>query len=243
MSMTECYQALEPWLCTPFDRAHRAYLETHLELLASPVYQFLELFTGENKDDSQYEQHLRTCLQLLHDARIRGGTLEAVREAYINVFGGLLLDPPVWLLEKEHLARDLSRFNCSGRMVASGKMQLKDVIEQAERDERVAPEIVAELQYRLGNLFALESHEGSLYGSETAIVYYEAALQVYQPERYPLQCAKTLSALGVVYGRKTKTERFERQADNLSKALHCYEAALRVWEPGGDDNGQAEDAR
>ena len=243
MSMAECYQALEPWLCVPFDRANRAYLETHLELLASPVYQFLELFTGENKGDEQYEQHLCTCLQLLYDARMRGGTLEAVRETYVNAFGGLLLDPPVWLLEKEHLVRDLSRFNCSGRMIASGKMQLKDVIEQAERDARVAPEIVAELQYRLGNLFALESHEGSLYGSDTAIAYYEAALQVYQPERYPLQCAKTLSALGVVYGRKTKTARLERQMDNLSKALHCYEAALRVWEPGRDDNGQPEEGR
>ena len=243
MLMADCYQALEPWLCTPFDRANRAYLETHLELLASPVYQFLELLSGENKDDPQHEQHLRTCLQLLHDARMRGGTLVAVREAYVNLFGGLLLDPPVWLLERERLVRDLSRFNCSGRMVASGKMQLKDAIEQAEQDQRVAPEIVAELQYRLGNLFALDSHEGGLYGSETAIVYYEAALQVYQAERYPLQYAKTLSALGVVYGRNTKTARLERQVDNLLKALHCYEAALQVWKPQGDGKEQAEEPR
>ena len=235
MLMTECYQALEPWLCTPFDRTNRAYLESHLELLASPVYQFLELFTGENKDDPRYEQHLRTCLQLLHDARVRGSTAEAVRAAYINLFGGLLLDLPVWLVEIEQLARDLSHFSNSGRILASGKIQLKDAIEQAERDQFVAPEIVAELQHRLGNLFAMDAREGSLYGSETAIAYYEAALQVYSAERYPQQYAKTLAALGVVYGRKTNGLRLERKVDNLVKALRCYEAALQVCEPQGDD--------
>ncbi len=235
MSMAESYQALEPWLCTPFDRANRAYLETHLELLASPVYQFLELITGEDKSDPQYEQHLRTCLQLLHDARMRGGTPEAVRAAYVNLFGGLLLDLPGWLVEIEQVARDLSRSACSSRMLASGKMQLKDAIEQAEQDQDVAPEIVAELQYRLGNLFAIDSRAGTLYSSETAIAYYKAALEVYRVDRYPLQYAKTLAALGVAHGRNTGGLRLEGQVDNLVKALRCYEAALQVCNPQGDD--------
>lgn len=236
MSMAESYQALEPWLCTPFDRSNRAYLETHLELLSSPVYQFLELFTGENKDDPQHEQHLRTCLQLLRDARMRGGTSEAVRAAYVNLFGGLLLDLPGWLAQVEQLVRDLSRFACSDRMLASGKLHLKDAIEQAERDQHVAPEIVAELQYRLGNLFAIDARAGTLYSSETVIAYYKAALEVYRAERYPLQYAKTLAALGVAYGRNTSGLRLECQVDNMLKALRCYESALQVCNLKGDDN-------
>jgi hypothetical protein len=162
MSMAECYQALAPWLCASFDRASRVYLETHLELLSAQIYQFLELFMSEHKDDPREEQHIRTCLQLIRDAKIRGGTQEAVRAAYTNIFGGLLLDLPVWLLEMEQQLIDLSRFGCTNRMVACGKMQLKDAIEQAQRDHFVAPEIVAELQYRLGNLFIYDFHEGSI---------------------------------------------------------------------------------
>jgi tetratricopeptide (TPR) repeat protein len=228
MSMAACYQALAPWLCASFDRASRVYLETHLELLSEQIYQFLELFTSEHKDDPREDQHARTCLQLLRDTSIGGGTQEAVRAAYTNIFGGLLLDLPVWLLEIEQQLIDLSHFGCTDRMVASGKMQLKDAIEHAKRDHFVAPEIVAELQYRLGNLFVYDFHEGSIYGIEAAISYYEAALQVYEAERYPLQYAKTLTALGNAYGHDKSGLHLEQRVDNMVKALRCYEAALQA---------------
>ena len=228
MSMAECYQALTPWLCASFDRTSRVYLETHLELLSEQNFQFLELFTSEYKDDPREKQHIRTCLQLLRDARSRGGTQEAVRAAYTNIFGGLLLDLPVWLLEIDQQLINFSRFGCTDRIVASGKMQLKDAIEQARRDHFVAPEIVAELQYRLGHLFLYDFHESSIYCIESAISYYEAALQVYDAERYPLQYAKTLAALGNAYGHDKSGLHLEQRVNNIVKALSCYEAALQA---------------
>ena len=196
MSVTELYHKLSPWLCAPIDRANRAYLETHLELLGSEYESFLDIFMGEYAGDSHEQQRLRLRQQLLRDARLRGATKDAVRESFVNVFGGLILDLPAWLMEAEQEFSFIFAAGLTQRAISLYKLRIKDAIEQAQSDSGVAAEIVAELQYRLGSVFAHDAGEYSLYSLEMAIQYYEAALQVYTAERYPLQYAKTLVALG-----------------------------------------------
>jgi hypothetical protein len=199
MLMTGCYQKLAPWMCIPVDRASRAYLEEHLELLASEFEQFLERFIHEHHDRPDEQQRLRALQRLLRDSRTRGGTRQAVREAYINMFGGLILDLPTWLVELEHHLVSDPRVGWTERMMAVRKIQLKSAIEYARANCEMAPEIVAELQYRLGTLFVNDTRERSIGAHGTAIEYFEAALRVYTAEHYPLQYAKTLVALGDVY--------------------------------------------
>ena len=147
ISLTRCYQKLSPWLCTPLDQTSRAYLETHLDLLTDEYEQFLAIFVSQHENSPVDQQLLRTLQHLLRESRERGGTQQAVRDAYINVFGGLILDLPAWLARVEQQLEVVFSLAQTDRLVAENKMRLKEAISQAVR-EHLAPEIVAELQYQ-----------------------------------------------------------------------------------------------
>lgn len=227
MSMAEHYQKLAPWLSMPVGRTNREYLEAHLELLAEPVSEFLALFVNEYNDNPRQHQRLRSQLHLLQDARNRGRTPQAVREAYVNLFGGLILDLPAWLQEVENELLIVSHDDWTAREIAIHKMRLRETIGFLQADDQAAPEIVAELQYQLGILFVSGAHASSLYALETAARYFEAACQVYTSDRYPLQHIKVQVELGGAYGRFP----VEQWPQNLVKALGCYEAALQAYDP------------
>jgi hypothetical protein len=196
MSMIECYEKLSAWLCcVPIGRASRAYLETHLDLLTSEIEQFLELFIDLHSDCPHERQWLRIMQGLLQDANTRGGTRRAVRDAYVNEFGGLILDLPLRLLEVEQHLAVIPSASWTDRSVAVRKMQLRDAIDYALADRQVAPAIVAELQYQLGSLFINKPARLSSALCQTATGYFEASLQVYTFKRYPLQHAKVSTAL------------------------------------------------
>src|SRR2546430_2206660 len=100
ISLTERYKKLSPWLSSNRTiREKRRYLEEHLDLLAKEFEDFLEdlLTQYAEKPDEQY--YLRSHLEILRDARARGGTITAVREAYVDLYSGLCLDLPPWLEE------------------------------------------------------------------------------------------------------------------------------------------------
>src|SRR5216684_2301385 len=90
-------QTLLSWLNQPNDREERRFLETHPELLTHESECILKGLIGGSFPDKA--QSLRNHLKLLHDARIRGGSVAAVREAYVNIHGGFNLDLPPWLEE------------------------------------------------------------------------------------------------------------------------------------------------
>jgi len=225
MLMTGCYQKLAPWICIPVGRTSCVYLEEHLELLASEFERFLEHFIRENYDHPDEQRHLRTLQRLLRDSRMRGGTRQNVREAYINMFGGLTLDLPTWLVELEHHLMSSPCVGWTERMVVVHKMQLKAAIEYAQTDCEIAPEIVAELQYRLGTLFVSDILERSIGARGTAVEYLEAALRVYTAEHYSLQYAKTLVALGDAYRHFPAVQ----PGDNLVKVLGYYQEAVQIY--------------
>ena len=58
-----------------------------------------------------------------------------------------------------------------------------------------------------------------------AIACYEAALQVYTREAFPVEWATTQNNLGIAYSNLPAGDR----AANLKQAIACYEAALQVY--------------
>jgi hypothetical protein len=198
MLMIECYQKLSTWLCSSTNRASRAYLETHLDLLTGEIERFLELFIGEHSDSPAEQQRLRTMQALLQDTRARGGTRQSVRDAYVNVFGGMILDLPSCLLEIEHRLTVVSSPLWTERMVTICKLQLRDAIDYTSTDSQIAPEIGAELQYQLGRLFVNKSAHAPANVYDMVVDSYHACLQVYTAERYPRQFQKVQAALAEV---------------------------------------------
>lgn len=196
MSLTSSYQKLSPWLYSPLDRAGRAYLEMHLDLLNDESDAFLELFIAEHKDVQEEQDRLRLARYILRDASARGKTPQAVREAYINVFGGLILDPPAWLQEIEQQWTHLLVAPLTERSATLCKLRLRAALEQAQADPQAPLEMWAELSYLLGNLFANDLLKRPAGTFEGIIHYYTSALQVYVPERYPLRSAKILMTMG-----------------------------------------------
>ena len=224
MSLIEYYEKLEPWICTPIDRTSRAYLEAHLVLLSEEYARFLNLFVLQHDDQPDEQRKLRVQHHLLHDAQMRGGTALAVCEAYVNLCGGFILDLPPWLQTVDTQLRLLAHPGSTARFVTTCVLHLKDAIEQTLASDGIPAEVVAELQYQLGSLFLSSSFELSGRGFARAIEYYEAASCIYTAERYPLQYAKTVAALGTAYGHLS----VEMPHEYLAQAIHCYESAWQV---------------
>ncbi len=222
MSQTEQFRKLCAWLCLPTPREQRLYLETHLDLLVHDNEQRLEILIAQQADHPTEQQRLRIQRRIFFDARERGGTLEAVREAYINEHGGLILDLQPWLVEVEQLLGALCPIGQTERMRVVAKVVLKEAIAGLQDDSSSTPEILAELRYHLGRIFSRDSPERSYHPMAMAIDAYEAALQVYSRHRYPLQHRKVLIALGDAY----RSYQNEKQREYLERAIRCYQAAL-----------------
>jgi hypothetical protein len=231
LTLTKSYQKLSPWICSPLDRSSRVFLETHLDLLSGELDEFLEAFIQAHNDEQEQQQRLRLSVMrlILQDSERRGGTVEAVRETYVNLFGGLLLDPPSWLQEVENEWAAFVEEPWTERRLTVCKLQLKAAIERAQAIPETAPEIIAELQYELGNFFANDSAKRTPAMLQTAIDYYTQALQVYTAERYPLRCARIWLTLGDVYRRLADNQ----HADLLLKSLHYYSRAMAIYNSCG----------
>ncbi len=225
MATTECYQTLANWISQPFNRTGRAYLEAHVELLVDDIEGFVEYLLHVTDDSTDEYTKLRIHLQLLHDARIRGGTVQAVREAYINIFGGLIIDPPDYVLAVEQQLDTIALLGWIEHIVTTCKLQLYETIESTAQDNRVLPETTAELFYQLGNLFINASPRCLAPTLVRVISYYEQALNVYTLARYPLQHTKVLVALGNAYIHGHS----EQQPIHLEKAMYYYELSLQNY--------------
>ncbi|GAC1459386.1 MAG: hypothetical protein PVSMB2_17420 [Ktedonobacteraceae bacterium] len=225
MAISEHYQRLSPWLIEPINRTHRLYLETHLDLLSTECEHFLALFIGEYKDHPEEQQRLRVRLELLRDIRMGGISIPSIRYAYVNKFGGLLLDIPGYLVELEEQLAVLTHSGWTDRMVAVCKTRLFDAVAHTQAEWGFAPEIVAELYYRLGNLFLQTASDVPLSLRKRVLDYYDHALQTYTEIRYPLQYAKVLIAIGNAHTCCPSEEKLA----SLEHALPYYRAAAHIY--------------
>ena len=224
-------------------RKKRNALEQHLELLNSDLDKGLENyimlleksvdpFIRSNQHASVTEsqgvidaiQEKRSHMEILRNARSRGGTVAAIREAYVDINGGATLDVPSWFEEKEALLEDLQHGKTSERTETEYITILRKLIRQSQDNTQVAPETLAELHYILAQTLLQQNlyiRDPQPY--ETAIEACEVALQVYTHARYPHRYAIVQKCLGDLYLQRVEGVRKE----NLERAFTCYHAALQ----------------
>lgn len=214
------------WLNTRPRRKQRQFLEAHVELLSPESDEILQALI-EQYDGRPEQQYLRDMQRLLRDAHQRRDNVSAIaamREAYVNAYGGLVLDVPEWL---EQVKQQLAEIEAAGRpdQTASARINLlRAAVSRAQSDEALSPETLAELHALLWD--ALDD-DASIYQrqmQEEGISSLQDTLGIYRIERYAIQYATAQNNLGTAYRSRIAGER----RANLEEAIRCYQEALRV---------------
>lgn len=231
---------LEDWFKQPSFSKERLYLETHPEIFDYRYESLLQNIIDMSYDDmlrlhkehihsqeqaKKIQQVIREYLKLLHDIRLRGSTISAIREAYVNAYGGLVLDMPVWLQEAEP---EILHFSEQARSVGSKssyRTYIHDIIERAKRDSGIARETLAELYIHLQYVITGGEEMPAVDILEEKLSHLHQAFSVYSRERYPLQYAKLQAILGGVYQESF----FAKVPSSLEKAITCYQDALAIF--------------
>lgn len=163
----------------------------------------------------------RTIRDLLRYAIDHDGTPAAVRAAYVNAYGGLVLDLPDWLMDAERQDGALAQRGRPEQVAAARAALWRAALARAQQ-EQLALEIQAELANRFANRLSEDPRIDRAAALETRIAAYTAVLSAYRQDRYPYAWAGTQNNLGNAFSERIRGER----ADNLEQAIACYQAAL-----------------
>jgi tetratricopeptide (TPR) repeat protein len=230
----DLFQQLVEWInISMLDyRKGRHFLENNALLMQHGSDKELgRLIVAQVEERLEMKRQMQYLQALLHNARQRGGTAQAIREAYVNTYGGLVLDLPAWLREAEEARSFLVRLRRPERTTRRNALLLQVSIERARYDKEVAPEVIAELQNELGYTLLQGPHPRSqreyMRILKQAINCHEAALHTYTFKQYPFQYARTHMQLGLAcqyYGVASG------QKEWLERAIAHFKDALRVYD-------------
>ena len=223
------------WLHLSEPRAAYRFLETHRELLDfssdTQLHQMLADLQRSSPQSNvtsskpslrmQEIQKLRDHLYLLQDIRARGNTQTAIREAYINFYGGFVLPFAPWLEDLVNLFNtQRSSKNAQERI---GILRMATL--RASQEEDIAQEIVAELNRLRWHLLYDAFDLTNIEVQEEQRTCFEAILQVYTFTHYPYQYARVQGNQGNVYRRWQSND----QRLHMDEAIACYKQALHVF--------------
>jgi len=215
-------QHLLDWLAQPTRREQRRYLETHPELLAQQSDVILSKPLAEQT--GREEKQFREALRVLQDARTRGGTEQAIRETYVDTYGGFALDLPEWLMEVEQRLISLKQTGQADQTAAARMGLLQEALKRAQQHPGIVQEILATLRHELA--LALhknpQQHKQHL---EAALACCSQALSSFTRERYGYQYAQVQTTLGNIYGDRIEGN----PRDNIEEALNCYRRSLQIF--------------
>ncbi len=223
-SNPDMQQLLSQWFILSTICAQRVLLETYPMLL-----ELLSLQLISQQEDTE----VRKTQKLLQDASARGGTASAIRAAYVNAYGGFVLDLPSWLVL---VVQQLAVLQDSKRAyeTANARVELlRAALDSVSSNVQVAVETVATLQHE----FAIACLE--LLGAdrsqhvESAIKFCETALQRYTFADYPGQYA--LVQITLADGYRERIVGIQRE--NREVAIAYYQNALRVFTQQDDPLG------
>ncbi len=159
---------------------------------------------------------------LLRDVRRRGGTIHVVQDAYVNAYGGFVLDLPQYL---DDVLQELDTLLLAEepRQTAVERLSLlRDAFNRA--NGRVPIEIMVEPGYEINRTSFEIPNIDPFSAREAAIEQYTRSLTAYTRDRYPYQWALCQKKLGSLYA-----ERITGNAtDNQERAIQYYEAALQA---------------
>jgi hypothetical protein len=208
-------QQLLAWLSAPTMHEERLFLEEHPEIVSLETGELRALV--QQHEDAGPTSSIYTHLKILQD--IRKHLRQATQDAYINIYGGLVLDLPVWLTEiKQQLADQSEQLEITA---CTRAILLQQAISRAEISPALAPEVLAELQM-LYAIACLEIPEPQPEVIEDALRSCQQAGQIYTLDRYPYQHARTQVFLSLAYQKRLQGS----HSANLEQAVACYQAAL-----------------
>ncbi len=153
---------------------------------------------------------------LLRDVYHRGGTPQAIRDAYVNAYGGLVLDLPP---QVEDILQQLSALKDE-----EYEALLYNSVLRLDADPTVAPEIVAELGCRYLKAVKRRPNRDTEQVQQVRINWYTAFQTIYTRERYPYQWMRIQQELAKIYMSRAEN----RYPDDVEKAIQCYEDALHI---------------
>jgi hypothetical protein len=162
----ELFAALYQWLGINHPGLSRRFLDMHPELLSPPAVFLIrrmfadmnepsgliwQMFESDDESEEAEEQRdqLRERVGLLYDIHTRDGTEQAIREAYIDVYGGIALDVPRWLENAMKRLQAIAGAGLSERTTPLMISGLRLIVDQAENAPDVPPEMLAELRFYL----------------------------------------------------------------------------------------------
>ncbi len=215
MSRTEYLEKLIHWICLPTARERCCYLRTHRELLGDEFEPFFSELSALWDDDPCEQRRVHEHRTLFAEVRARGGTSQAIHEVYVNLYGGLTLVESARLYELLPTPDEFVGARLSERVRTVVTLKLCKALQYAYTMPFCPPEVIAELHYQSGYMFALAQDYLSLGTLKCAVAYYEAALQVYTRARYPMQYEKVLLARDAAASRVqpwVHTESVRKQA-------------------------------
>jgi len=222
-------RTLIAWVDAPTYRDERRALEAHLDLLDPPSDVLLFLLAKTRSEDPVQERLVQSRRRLLRRIIEQGGTSAAIRDAYINAHGGLILDLPPWL---DEVAQQIAHWPPDEVTVAEALAwvdTLRHAIIRAQQEPDLAPESLAEVQIALWDaldVVATRDHDPHTVATyqEEGIISLRHALVAFPADRYPDQCARIWRQLGAAFHKR----RSGSHTDNVEEALTCFQVALRL---------------
>lgn len=199
------------WAGIDDPRHARQFLEAHQDVLAAVQQSDDQALSPLSGDSPTWRERL----YLLRDLRTRGGTLQALRAAYVNLYGGLTLDLPPWLAQQEEALRT----GRAGQSAVARVEALRAALTTAGGQVDLAPQIRADLFLLLREaLKELPDGEQQTLQEEQHACLMEA-MAIYTLAAYPYQYARIQGNLGHLF----------RHAHHLTEAIACYLQAQEVF--------------
>jgi tetratricopeptide (TPR) repeat protein/CHAT domain-containing protein len=253
-SANEIMMTLAHWLALSFPSLElgQRFLERYPELLGAPILAIVEhmykelnepgslpgsMAGEENVEAEEKLALMRGRLELLRDIHRRGRTALAIREAHIDLYGGMALEMPTWLKQaieesQKLIMAELSRsqiFKMGIGGLSRDTIQkmiavFRTIVARAEHDPDVSPEMLAELHFFLQETLEKGEDAESIEIQEERLARLEQALVVYRRDRYPRRYAEIQQMLGLIYKQRQSGDRQQ----NLEEAIACYERALAI---------------
>lgn len=216
------------WLDAPDARTERRALEAAPRLLDPAFDLLLSQLARIGPSDPDLRRRIARRQRIAAEARARGGTVAAIRDAYIDRYGGLALDVPVWLGAAE--VAFSAPHDATPEQALNALAAVRAALHRARTDPAVAPETRAALAL-LGWRGLAPARLGDDSGAiEAALVTLRDAAGGYDRARHPRRWAATQEALGVIYQRRRAGDHRENQ----DHALRYLRAALAARPSDGD---------
>ncbi|HEV8193146.1 MAG TPA: hypothetical protein VGP82_16920, partial [Ktedonobacterales bacterium] len=215
-------QLVVEWLNQPSPRAERAFLEAHIDLLSPATDTVLNVLRAQYSDIRDMVEEILDHHALLNDIRRRMTQPEPIREAYLNAFGGEILDAPPWLEEAEREAAHLEheeQHQPSSEQAARGRVGIwRAALAHADADDTLPGELRAYILTRLWNCLDDTAGDDKVRLEHEGIECLTAALAIYDRARYPRQWATVHNNLGISYAALLDGNRHANQ----EQALYHY---------------------